>query len=206
MQNLTEEAASVQEQLGLVLDELAKLQKEQTVKTQRAKEAAERKSSLTAEAATLKKHAAEIAAELKSFDAAIARLNAELARRTAPPPEAAIKVRSSGTGVGLDPSFVECRTEGLVVHTQTPAVAVPLADIGTDKTFIELLDTVAKSQRGIVIFLTRTDGIASYYRARDVARDHRCKNGKIPVDGQGALDLDSFRTNETDAEKPATQP
>ncbi len=43
-----------------------------------------------------------------------------------------------------------------------------------------------------VIFLVRTKGISSWSAARKTCRDRMCKNGKIPLDGEGKLDLSMF--------------
>ncbi len=43
-----------------------------------------------------------------------------------------------------------------------------------------------------VIFLVRTTGIHSWSVARQSCRDRMCKNGKIPLDGEGKLDLTMF--------------
>ncbi len=43
-----------------------------------------------------------------------------------------------------------------------------------------------------VIFLVRTKGIHSWSVARQTCRDRMCKNGKIPLDGEGKLDLSMF--------------
>ena len=43
-----------------------------------------------------------------------------------------------------------------------------------------------------VIFLVRTKGIHSFHIARQTCRDRMCKNGKIPLDGEGEIDLTLF--------------
>ena len=43
-----------------------------------------------------------------------------------------------------------------------------------------------------VIFLVRTKGISSWSLARQVCRARMCKNGKIPLDGEGEIDLSMF--------------
>ena len=43
-----------------------------------------------------------------------------------------------------------------------------------------------------VIFLVRTKGISSWSLARQTCREHMCKNGKIPLDGEGEIDLSMF--------------
>ncbi|MBL63382.1 MAG: hypothetical protein CMI30_08220 [Opitutae bacterium] len=44
-----------------------------------------------------------------------------------------------------------------------------------------------------VIFLVRTKGISAWSAARQTCRDRYCKNGKIPLDGEGEIDLSMFK-------------
>jgi hypothetical protein len=43
-----------------------------------------------------------------------------------------------------------------------------------------------------MVFLIRPDGVNTYNVARDIARQHYVKNGKLAVGGQGEIDLSRF--------------
>ena len=72
-------------------------------------------------------------------------------------------------------------------------IAIPRAAMATDLRFIKLLDRVAQQERGTVIFLVRPNGVGNYYHGKNIARTRYCRNGKLPVPGEGALDLSVFR-------------
>ncbi|RMG39193.1 MAG: hypothetical protein D6725_05675 [Planctomycetota bacterium] len=123
----------------------------------------------------------------------LAELRAELKRRKAPPAAPRTVVRPAGSGVDIDPVFVECNATGLVVFEDgKPAHRIRRSDIASDKRFLQLLDQVAQNPKGRVIFLVRPDAVGTYNQARSVALSHFCPNGKLPVLTQGEIDLSQF--------------
>ena len=50
----------------------------------------------------------------------------------------------------------------------------------------------AKQPKGIVIFLVREDALDTYFAAYNIARGRYARAGKLPVIGQGQIDLSVF--------------
>ncbi len=101
-------------------------------------------------------------------------------------------IQPGGSGVALEPTFVECAAAGLVIYEGPEPHRVHRKDMATDKTFIALLQRIAKRPLATVIFLVRDDGLGSYYTASSIARKHYARNGKLPVIGHGNIDLSFF--------------
>jgi len=67
------------------------------------------------------------------------------------------------------------------------------ADMATDEKFRDLLQSIAKKPKGIIIFLVREDALGTYFAAYDIARARYARAGKLPVIGQGQIDLSVFK-------------
>lgn len=130
--------------------------------------------------------------ELAELEKQLAALEEELAKRTAPPEEAVVMIRPGGTGVDIDPTFVECRSDSIVIYENKKPKRIPKSQIATDEAYRKLLDAVAGNKNRSVIFLIRDDAIGTYTAARNVAREKYARNGKLPVIGHGKLDLSMF--------------
>ena len=155
-----------------------------------------------------KEKSAKLAEQLKELDArskelteAIKLDESQLARKrdelkeTKEKVEAApgVIVRPGGTGVDLEPTFVECDGKGIVLHDTAEPKRILRAEMSTNLDYIGLLDRVALADKGTVIFLVRPNGVSNYYTARSIALSRYARNGKLPVPGEGALDLTMFR-------------
>lgn len=138
-----------------------------------------------------KKRMDDIRSELEQLNPEIAKLQAEVAK-LGNAEESKVIIQPSGSGTDLDPTFVECTAGGLVLLEETPPRRVRSADMGADESFLTLLDTIAKQPKGIVIFLVREDALGTYFAAYDIARRHYARAGKLPVIGQGQIDLSVF--------------
>ena len=140
-----------------------------------------------------KQELTQLEEELRKQKEAIEKLLAELKERKKPPEEATVMIQPGGSGVALEPTFVECAAAGLVIYEGAEPHRVHRKDMATDKTFIALLDRIAKRPKATVIFLVRNDGLGSYYTASSIARSHYARNGKLPVIGHGSIDLSFFK-------------
>jgi hypothetical protein len=138
-----------------------------------------------------KKRIAQMQEELKTQEERKQELVAELNERGKPPEEAEVIIQPGGSGVDLEPTFVECAASGVVVYEGEPW-RVRRADLAADEKFLALLDRVAAQPRASVIFLVRDDALGTYYAARSLARSHYARNGKLPVIGHGKIDLSMF--------------
>ena len=147
---------------------------------------------LQASAEQMKRRIDDLTRDLDRVRKEIAELQSELAKRKRPPPEAVVTIQPGGSGQGLDPSFVECRRREAVIHSGKTPKRIPGGDLKTDPALGALLGSVAGSRNGVVVFLVRSDGLDTYRQARDLARYARARNGKLPVIGQGRIDLSVF--------------
>lgn len=134
----------------------------------------------------------ELEAEKEKLDADLATLESELATRK-DKNEGIVQVRPGGSGVAFEPTFVECRKEGLVLFLEEGKPRnILLSQIQNDVVFLSTLDEISNSADRVMTFLLREDGVNTYYHARNIARSRYAKNGKLPVLGQGKLDLGLF--------------
>jgi hypothetical protein len=140
-----------------------------------------------------KKRIAQIEEELKKLEELRQKLLADLKERGKPPEEAEVIIQPGGSGVDIEPTFVECTASGIVVHEGDEPWRVRRADLRTDERFAALLDRIAERPEASVIFLVRDDALGTYYAASAVARSHYARNGKLPVIGHGKIDLSMFK-------------
>lgn len=140
-----------------------------------------------------KKRIAEIKAQIAAQEALIKKLAAELKKRGGPVRESEVLIQPTGSGVDLDPTFVECTATGIVILEADPPKHVRRADLATDWDFCEVLDDVTSRSKATVIFLIREDGLPTYFAASRVARSRNTPNGKVPVVGQGVIDVSLFK-------------
>jgi len=161
-----------------------------------------------AEANDLQAVLAKLLAQAKRLKERIQQLQAELAKRREliqplekqlkdrqDPPESEVVIQPGGTGRAhnMNPTFVEAAATGIVVRDGEKQHRVPTSDIDKDDTFQKACERVAKDPDGIIIFLIRSDGYGVWQRARKTARSRGALTGKLPVVGQGHIDLRLFK-------------
>lgn len=139
-----------------------------------------------------KKRITQMQEELAKQEERKHELLAELKERKKPPEEANVIIKPGGSGLDLEPTFVECAASGIVVYEGAEPWRCRRADLVADEEFLALLDRVAAQPKATVIFLVRDDGLGTYYAARSLARSHYARNGKLPVIGHGKIDLSVF--------------
>jgi translation initiation factor 1 (eIF-1/SUI1) len=140
-----------------------------------------------------KKRMAAIQAEIAKQEALIEELAAELKKRGGPVREAEVIIQPTGSGVDLEPTFVECTAAGIVILEADPPKHVRREDLAADADFCALLDDVTNRPKATVIFLIRDDGVPTYFAASRVARSRYAPNGKVPVIGRGKIDVGLFK-------------
>jgi len=137
--------------------------------------------------------------EKPPIQAEIEKLKAEIAKRKinidAKPK---VIVQGSGSGAAGGDSklfFVECNASGIVVYRPgAEPLKVTTGSIGTDTGYDEFLKMVAATPKSLLLFLMRTDGLGTYNRAAGWAENQfQVRNGKLPLPGQGAVDLSLFQ-------------
>ncbi len=130
----------------------------------------------------------------------VEKLQAQLAGRKANlEAKPKLVVRGSGSGAMAGNSslfFVECNASGLVIfNAQSGPVRVSASSIGLDPGYDDFLHHVASLPKATLIFLLRDDGLASYNRAAGWAESRfNVRHGKLPLPGQGEVDLSLFQT------------
>jgi len=190
LKRMIADAAAVRNQVAAAREELKQLEQEHQ-KMLGANDAGAH-ADMLAEANKLRVRIAELEPELKAINKKLAELKRELADRKKPPEPAKVTIRPGGSGVGLDPTFVECASSSVVIHEGDKPQRVRRADLATSEAFIDLLKRVSQRDDGTIIFLVRTDGLGTYYTARSIARANYVRNGKLPVTGDGEIDLSLF--------------
>jgi len=177
-----------------------KKQKEQSLQKEESNRAsAQELHEVLAEANRLRQRISELEPVPAKLQKTIEELAKEVKKRNAGPEEAIVQIRPGGSGLDIAPTFVECTATGVVVHEGKEPSRILAGDLAKpDGEFRKLLDRVAATPKGQVIFLVRPDAVGTYNAARDVARTHYgpkgyCKTGKLPVPTQGNIDLSTFR-------------
>lgn len=145
-----------------------------------------------AEAERLAQQVAQLEQQLLPLRTQREQLRGELAKRQAPPEEAAVLVQPSGSGMNLNPTFIECAGASAVLHDGPVPVRIPTAQLAGSPQYLQLLDKVKKTDKGTILFLIRPDGVWTYNTARQIARSNYVTNGKLAIGGQGKLDLTRF--------------
>lgn len=121
---------------------------------------------------------------------------AELEKKLEAAPDresATVAVLAGGSGLRINPTFVECAKDSIVIHAGGEPRRVLAAALEQNAEFAALLDETRARANGTMVFLIRADGIATYRLASQLAVDHGCPNGKLPIVGQGRIDLRRFR-------------
>ncbi|MFK7779415.1 MAG: hypothetical protein QM501_15025 [Gimesia sp.] len=148
---------------------------------------------LLAEANRLSKRIEEIQDDPMELQKEIDKLKVELNKRENPM-AAEVRIQPGGTGVDLKPTFIECTKNGIVVLDGSKKdLRVRRDDLTKSLPFVELLDKIGAQNKGTVIFLVRQDAVYTYNIASSVARSRFCPNGKLPVEGNGKIDLSKFK-------------
>jgi hypothetical protein len=178
------ELADVTTQVGELIEQRGRLVQEN-----------EELRALSEQSQALQTRVAELTVQSERLAQSAAAARDELIERETPL-SPTVQVRPGGTGTRLDPVFVECDAKRIVIHRDGRAVAVARGALSTDETWLGLLDAVAADEKRTVVFLVRPDGVATYYTARNAARSRYARNGKLPVVGDGPLDLSLFEADD----------
>ena len=106
--------------------------------------------------------------------------------------EANVTVLPQGSGLNFKPHFVECAADSFVMHTQTPPQRIRTANAAKAKEFIDLMQLAANGKSDSIVFLVRNDGLGTFRTLKGLCDKRSIRNGKLPVVGQGRIDLSAF--------------
>jgi DNA-binding Lrp family transcriptional regulator len=185
------DAAAVREDLKKNEKELARLLKELEEVQKQLKEQQTVKVVIPQLDPAQRESVASMQSELTALEEELAQLEKELSEREEAS-QTKTSILPSGSGVNFTPHFVECAAGSIVMHTVDPPKLIRAANMVNDKDFIALLETVANGVNDSVVFLIRSDGLGTYYAARKLCTDRGIRNGKLPVIGNGRIDLSHF--------------
>ncbi len=176
-------------ELKKLLEELARLKATKDP----AAELAALRARLLAEQSSLDTQIADLLKRHADYTNLTARLRTEIDRRNAVATDSLLRIQPTGGGslAGLTPLFAEASRTELILH-RNPAIRIPAAQITNHTDFAAWLkQTVADTNR-IVVLLVRTNGVSTYSLARRAAEAAGARYGKLPLPGDGTVDLSAF--------------
>lgn len=146
------------------------------------------------EIARLEKESAEKEEEMKRRQEILAKMETEIARRLEPPKAGFIRVQPSGSGLlaASKPTFVEATKEGIAVHTRNGKRTFTRGEITGHEDMKTFWNNLSSDPKAMLIFLVREEGGSNFQHAAGVANGKNIDYGKIPVPGEGELDLGFF--------------
>lgn len=185
------------------LEELERLIKEKALRLDaiaKRNKAATQAEELMGELNRAKDKITKITAEIDRVKKEIAEKNALLSTKTKKS-ISTVMVRPSGSRSGLTPTFVECAKDAVVIYDPEGTKRVPVSVIKTDQAFNGLLAAVMANEQRTIIFLVRSEGIWTFRLASMQADGVGTRYGKLPIVGDGVLDLSLFGVKRKDEAK-----
>ncbi len=146
---------------------------------------------ILAQVDNLKKKIPEIDADIRLMEESVQDLTVEIQKRRDPQPDN--KIVSGGTGRDLQPYFVECATNHVVLHAGAAPVKIARSELAKSAPFKQLVKKVAGQEKSTIVFLVRQDGADAFHAARRLAHDEGARSGKLPLVGSGDVDLSFFK-------------
>ena len=134
---------------------------------------------------------ADVQAEYEQLQRDIAQLEIELTNRVEAA-EARVTILPQGTGLRFVPHFIECASGSIVLHDVVPPKRIRLNEASEDEDFLATLSSAFNGVDDSIVFLLRSDGLASYQHCRRICEGRQIRNGKLPVVGRGKIDLSAF--------------
>jgi len=150
---------------------------------------------LLAEVKALQERIRSLELQLRERLELIKPLLEELAKRNEPV-ESEVIVQPGGSGDVRDTkhTFVEANKTGIVIYEGDKLHRIASGNIAADAQFLKVCKQVAAEAKAVIIFLIRTDGFGTYNLANRTARAQGARTGKLPVIGQGHINLKMFAT------------
>ena len=131
--------------------------------------------------------------ELEQLQAQIRTNQQTINERIADGRPAGTVVRPSGTGVNLRAIFIECNANNIIIHRpDAQNITVASGAIRGNEAYRNRCERVAGNEQLRLIFLVRPEGVGMYNAAARIARERQVRYGKIPVPGDGPIDVSDF--------------
>ena len=193
----------LEEKRKALLEALERLLKEKALRIDeiaKRNKAASKAEELMGELNKLKERITKLVAEVERVKKEIAEKTAELANKKKKP-VSTVMVRPSGSRSGLTPTFVECAKDAAVLYGAEGTKRIPASVLKTDQAFNALLAAVKADEKATIIFLVRSEGIWTFRAASLQADAVGTRYGKMPISGEGMLDLSLFGVKRKDEAK-----
>jgi len=166
----------------------------------RAREMKEEITEYEAGAEDLRQQIARLESDLENTRSEIEKLEQEIAERNKPPEAGDVVIQPGGTGEVNQEMlertiFMECRQDGLVAYKDfdgEDTVRFSKQGIKRNLEFIAVVDDIAVNEEWMVL-LVRPDGWQTARRVEDLAKARGAYHGKLPVPGDGQIDLGVFK-------------
>ncbi|MDD4873165.1 MAG: hypothetical protein PHR77_21640 [Kiritimatiellae bacterium] len=152
---------------------------------------------IATEAGKLKTKADQLNIDIARVKKEIEAKQAELAKKKKPV-GATVTVRPSGSATGLKPFFIECTSDSIVTYDSKESRRISKTVLKTDAAYASLLERVKSQPDSTIIFLVRSGGILTFLEASTIADAAGTRYGKLPVVGDGMIDLGLFDVNSTE--------
>lgn len=194
---------SLEEKNKALLLELAQVIKENALRIEevaKRSKAATQAEVLMGELNRIKEKITKVTASLEEKKKEIAEKTVLLTTKTKKS-VSTVTVRPSGSKTGLKPLFVECTKNTLVIYEGDTPKRIPASVLKTDPVFNGVLGTVKANEQMTLVFLIRSEGIWTYHNASAQADLVGARHGKLPLIGDGLLDLSLFGVNRKEASK-----
>jgi len=135
----------------------------------------------------------QLAEKVKKLEDEAVKIRLEIEQRQKPPEQAIALLPAAQTDERAKaPSktvFIEIAKDGLVVHEGEEPWKVPRDEIGETDRLKTLLESLKSDERAIVTFLLRPDALDVLPLADQAAKKAGARTGKVPLPGDGVLDL-----------------
>lgn len=141
----------------------------------------------------MRQEIAQLKSELDEVTFQHTELADEVKERKLPPKPGNVRILPGGSGVGFTPVFVECAQGSVVLLDGEKPLRVRTGDLRRNKEFVALLNRIGNDTKLRLVFLIRPDGLSSFNSARRIVEEQELPSGKLPVTGQGDLDLSVFQ-------------
>jgi hypothetical protein len=188
---LTKQAGPAEERLAQARERLEAAAKQQATASQQLAAAERIQVALPKPAPPVDTSALE--AKRKQLDDEAGKIRAEIASRKKLPQQSIVILPSGGGGGPKRGVFVEAAANKVVVHEAPKAWEIPIGQVASDPKLKQLLQTIAADKDAIITFLIRPEGIATYALMKKVAEAAGARTGRVPLPGDGVLDLSEAR-------------
>lgn len=186
-----------------LLETLARLKKDNVSRSDalaKQNKAANQAEELMKELNQYKDKISKITVEIDRQKKEIAEKNALLSTKTKKS-TSTVMVRPSGSKAGLAPTFVECTKDAVVIYEPAGTKRIPASVLKTDQVFNGFLTAVKATEQRTIIFLIRSEGVGTFHTASMQADSVGSRYGKLPIAGDGLLDLSLFGVKRKEEEK-----